>query len=391
MKRLHAFQFFLARIRYIIYRIALRVAFGSKFGGALGTGIFRDIEESSKNPELAKRILKKNLLASARVLTYDFPPDYPSWFCRSEAFSDRFQYQIADVVVSPFTSAMWIPNVAFLQQSNGSLLRIFNSHRGIIETYYPTTELNETAPICVAPNKSEYFHWLLEALPEVLHAKSNFPDCKVLTAMPLNRFKRQSMNFFNIQDDAIIYAETPIRAQKAILTPRWVNSGFIPQEDVDILRRHILSKLPATSPKRRIYISRSKSGNRSTYISRGKSENRSIVNESELEQLLMSFGFEICFFEEMDFTDQMRLCNEAEYLIAPHGAGLSNMIAGQPGMHVHELISITWPNTCYAKLAAQLEFNYSYTLLKPDDGGQITIDIQSMSRHIQSIWPNLVG
>ena len=86
-------------------------------------------------------------------------------------------------------------------------------------------------------------------------------------------------------------------------------------------------------------------------------------------------GFEILFFEEMPFTQQMTTVDEAEIIVAPHGSGLANIIAGSSGLKIIEIISPNWFNTCYAKLAVQCGFKYRYVTTDPDGKNSYRIPI----------------
>ena len=55
-----------------------------------------------------------------------------------------------------------------------------------------------------------------------------------------------------------------------------------------------------------------------------------------------------------------RLISNASTIVAPHGAGLANLVAARPGTEVVEILSRNWFNTCYAKLAVQLGCDYRF-------------------------------
>ena len=69
------------------------------------------------------------------------------------------------------------------------------------------------------------------------------------------------------------------------------------------------------------------------FISRRKALARCITNEDEVMRALAPLGFAAYALEEMGFADQVRLFAQAEFIVAPHGAGLMNLaFAERPGV-----------------------------------------------------------
>ena len=361
----------IADIRYKAYRLGTRIALGDLCGHALGIKLCRNLDESSAQPSISKHILERKQIAEAYVQRYPFPEDFPPCFPRTEAFSDRTAYLLSDAVVSPHMGAIWFEKQVFLQQSLGSLPRIFG-WGGVKETLFPIKDSPCSEPIVPLANNG-YYHVLMESIPQALHAIDCYPDTKLLIPTTPQRYLTSILEFLGLHDDGrVISSDYPLRTDKTILVPRWVNGGFVPQEDVNILRRHILSKLPPheKSPTRKIYISRS------------KCPHRRLTNEKDLERALENNGFEIIFFEEISFAEQMKSIVEAKTIVAPHGAGLANIIAGSPGLSIIEIISPNWFNTCYAKLAVQCGFEYQYVTTSLDDNDSYRIPIDLVIRKI---------
>jgi hypothetical protein len=89
-------------------------------------------------------------------------------------------------------------------------------------------------------------------------------------------------------------------------------------------------------------------GSRRIYISRRKTGTRTIQNEDELERLLESFGFETHYMETYPLAKQGQILADAEIVVAPHGAGLANLLFARPGAQVIEIVPAGRYNaTCY--------------------------------------------
>lgn len=79
-----------------------------------------------------------------------------------------------------------------------------------------------------------------------------------------------------------------------------------------------------TGGARKIYLSRSLSG-------------RGPENEKEIEAAVSKMGFAIVHAEKISVAEQADLFSGVEFIIAPHGAGLSNLLYTQPGTKLIEI------------------------------------------------------
>lgn len=76
------------------------------------------------------------------------------------------------------------------------------------------------------------------------------------------------------------------------------------------------------------------------YISRENSnDSRKLKNESQLQNILERENFQIVHLENLKIRDQIELFSKAKRIIAPHGAGLTNILFCSPGIELVELFS----------------------------------------------------
>jgi capsular polysaccharide biosynthesis protein len=126
------------------------------------------------------------------------------------------------------------------------------------------------------------------------------------------------------------------------LHPRWV---------IDWLRNRFLplagESSGGTERRRRLFISRS------------ASRNRRLVNEEEIWAQLEPRGFEYVLAENLDFAEQVAMFANAEAVVAPHGAGLTNLVFCAPGTRVIELFPSRTVD-CYYRLSTDLDLEYAY-------------------------------
>ncbi len=62
------------------------------------------------------------------------------------------------------------------------------------------------------------------------------------------------------------------------------------------------------------------------YISRRDASNRRVINENEIVLLLENKGFFVCELSRYSVRDQINIFASAKIIVAPHGAGLTNII-----------------------------------------------------------------
>jgi capsular polysaccharide biosynthesis protein len=98
------------------------------------------------------------------------------------------------------------------------------------------------------------------------------------------------------------------------------------------------------------------------YVDRRCSPVRPLTNEDELIRALAPLGIVPVRPESMSVADQVRLFRNAELILAPHGAGLTNIGYARPGCIVIELLMDAYVNWCYRHLAALMRLRYDCVL-----------------------------
>jgi len=94
-------------------------------------------------------------------------------------------------------------------------------------------------------------------------------------------------------------------------------SGALPRHYLDFFLPRVLPARPRQR-KHRLYITRKHAPG-----------GRRILNETELMRVLEPHGFVPCMLESMGIDQQIELFYDAEMVVAPHGAGLTNILFSQ--------------------------------------------------------------
>ncbi|MFG3817277.1 glycosyltransferase family 61 protein [Limnothrix redekei] len=98
------------------------------------------------------------------------------------------------------------------------------------------------------------------------------------------------------------------------------------------------------------------------YITRSKASYRRLLNEAEVMEFLVADGFEIVELEALPLLKQVAMFAAAKVVVAPHGAGLTNLVFASPGTWVLELLSISYRPVCYKVISEFVGLNYRYVI-----------------------------
>ena len=83
------------------------------------------------------------------------------------------------------------------------------------------------------------------------------------------------------------------------------------------------------------------------------------MNEEEIIQYLVNFGFKACTLSNMSVKDQVELFSKAECIVTPHGAAFSDIISFcNPNTKIVDIFPPDYTNVCFWVLANILKLDY---------------------------------
>jgi capsular polysaccharide biosynthesis protein len=218
-----------------------------------------------------------------------------------------------------------------------------------------------------------YFHWMTEMLPRIVAMKYHHPLIPVV--IPSNYLKYpfivESLDLLKV-DVKIVEVRQSLKIDRLYITAI-PHVGRFNEGLMHFFRdKFIQNFTPSTHPNRLIYITR------------GKARRRRVSNEDEVFELLESRGFEKVTLEDLHLKDQVRLFQEANVVVANHGAGLTNIMFMQKGQSVIELKSDNNDYWCYFSLARVYRLKYFYILSKGSSlqhrDADILVDIDQLKK-----------
>ncbi len=99
-------------------------------------------------------------------------------------------------------------------------------------------------------------------------------------------------------------------------------------------------------------------GPRRVFVTRRSARGRRLADEAGIAETLAGHGFEAVEMERLDLDAQVALMAGAEAVVAPHGAGLANILFCRPGARVLEIADPAYPNPNFYAMAAGLGLDY---------------------------------
>ena len=188
-----------------------------------------------------------------------------------------------------------------------------------------------------------YYHWMFDVVTRIsLLYQSNidlFSIDKFIFNQIQTKFQIETIKILGFSEDKILEScnYPHIHAQKLIVPSIPYLDGFRNTKwACDFLKETFL---PKNSLKSSLV--------EKIYISRKQASKRQVVNEAEVVSLLETFGFKIIILELMSVKQQALCFANAKVVVAPHGAGLTNLVFCSSGTKVIEFFDSEYLVKCY--------------------------------------------
>lgn len=251
------------------------------------------------------------------------------------------------VMSVPATRVCKAPTGIAWKQANGFHFNYKNSdmyhyfRMSGIATFSPITRHLQTAYFLPRIGNNNRYHTLVDKLPALLGYTLMGLNCPIVSTYPLDDTERHFCEQLGIDPDEIIYDNN------GALT---ADRGMIP--DVEGLRA------PFFEYCQTLVTGKTHFGKK-IYITRANSTERPLVNELDVQKLMLKHGFGIVAMENYSLLEQLAIARNADIMVSPHGAGLSNMVFSQPGTAIVELIPDRYMTPLFKQLAIDCNHRYS--------------------------------
>lgn len=178
----------------------------------------------------------------------------------------------------------------------------------------------ETAYFFPSRAAQNYYHFLIDSCFRFLELERSgvvAPDTKILFNKMPTAWQMKHLKLLNISEDRIVVSGRKMTKVKNLVISSSRRQRFaISKQAIDAFTARMRAgfDVPDTPTPKRFLISRS------------LAQSRKIENEDALAAILAPHGFEVVLLEHMSNEEQINLFSNAECIVAPHGAALTNLI-----------------------------------------------------------------
>jgi capsular polysaccharide biosynthesis protein len=197
------------------------------------------------------------------------------------------------------------------------------------------------------------WHWIMEALPKVVMVQeSGFDGFYIIPEVTDNaEYIYASLELIGIAPNRIkSYDGTPWCVERLYLpeTMNGIHQIAKYPKIISKLRHQFIDACSTLCyPLDRIYIARE-----------SPSLSRRIDNELQLMELLFKYGFQRVVMENFSLKKQIAIAAGANFLVAPHGAGMVHCLFMKPQSLVIEMFPSTYINPCMLPVIDHLKHRY---------------------------------
>ena len=249
-------------------------------------------------------------------------------------------------------------------------------------TRFSIERCDATVAVLAAPEGANYYHWMFDVLPR-LHLLEKWRGAIDLYALPraASSVQKKSLAELGVGAEQILEltSQQRLRCRRILLPSLPGSEGNYPPWSIEYLRRELLPRSSGIAGAGPL-----------VYLARGEVAARSPVNERALIAALSEIGYAIVFAEKYSFLEQVAIFRDAKVVVAPHGAGLANIVFSTD-LKLVELFAREYVRfDCFYTLSQVLGFSYQYRIFPSGasaglNWGQSIVDVEevrSVSRNL---------
>jgi len=244
----------------------------------------------------------------------------------------------------------------------------------------PAKRIKGTVAVFHSKYPSNYFHWLFDSLSKAIsHVcyHENSPDW--FYGYASTHIQRFSLSSIGIDLNRIIspFDFPYLLADRLLIVTLTRRDGAMNE----IIMKAFLN-ISSTSNYKSL---------RRVYISREDAQWRRVINENEVIRCLKNYHFQPIVLSQLSFEDQISIFKNAECIVAPHGAGLANIIWTPNSSAIVEFFSPDGLNDEFISNSASVGRTHYCLLAKGSDNlaandmyKDIDLDVSKLERIVRN-------
>lgn len=231
-----------------------------------------------------------------------------------------------------------------------------SQHFALNQTEFPPVAYtSETLAVLTSSVSYSYYHWLFEVLARIdLLRRSGIEADRFVLNRKGIAFQNETLAALGIPNDKIIDCNeaTHLQAKKLVVPSFAAYTGHAPKWACDFLQKELqFHRQPQQLEKfKRIYVSRA------------DAMYRRVVNELEVMAALEDYGFTCVTLGRLSVRQQAEIFSSAQIIVAPHGAGLTNLVFCNPGTKVIEMFTPSFLNPTFWVPCTHMNLDYYYLI-----------------------------
>ncbi len=189
-----------------------------------------------------------------------------------------------------------------------------------------------------------YFHWTYQSLAGLLDMLDAGLSVDRLVVTPLNAWRRRTLELAGVDPGGCI----EIRPEANVCFDSALYSSFLSRRSVNRPTQRLINLFDKFSND--ICTPEHYKGSEKIYVSRVDAKRRRIENEGDICHLVSQYGFEVVQTEKLDVDEQINLFSGVRHVVAPHGAGLVNLLYAQRCISMTEILQAGDFNQCMFRI-----------------------------------------
>lgn len=232
-----------------------------------------------------------------------------------------------------------------------------------------------SGPICpLSPRYINYYHWMVGTVPKLRYIdeyeQSTGQDVKLLVPNTLPKYVRESLCLLGYPQHKYLKANNLVYKTDQLILPSHPYPGT--ERDYQWIRDRMFQEVNPETHERTANV----------YITRRNAIGRRVVNEDQVINALRPYGFEAFCLEDRSVSENIKLFANADAVVSPHGAGLTDILFSQRAS-VIELFG-SRINTAYEQLAELNGLEYHRLICEPE-ATDIRVNIDELEQLVASV------